>query len=74
MAVLCYDHCQTEDKEFNAEYVRVYADENSAKPILHTHISSIIPLPDNVKTVRVNGENYPVCDWRRAILREWEDQ
>ena len=72
MEVFFYEHCQTMDDKFNAEYVRIYVGPSDLDFILLVHISNIIPLPDEVKIVRIGGANYPACDWRKAVVRKWE--
>lgn len=72
MQVFWFEHCETQDKDFNEEYIRIYLSESSQSPIMRIHVSNLIPVPTAISLQRVGGCYYPELEWCRSIRKEWD--
>ena len=65
--IFWFEPYQSNDQEFNANYVRVFAKETEKYSFLMTHISNIIPVLGEVPSEPRWGKYYPTMQWFRSV-------
>lgn len=71
MQIFWFEHCQSEDDAFNADYVKVFGTESESEPFIRLHKSRIIELGDEVQTQKKWGRLFPSDDWMEKLQWDW---
>lgn len=70
--IFYFDHPETDDAEFNQNYVRVYYDIKEKEPFLRCHVSKVIEVPDT-ETASIWGGLYASSTFFQSVMDKWKD-
>lgn len=71
--IFFYQALNSEDRQLNQAYVKVYTKEESNEPLMICHQSKIIEVPEDVTLEENYGHMYPNIQFVRSHQEEYDN-
>jgi hypothetical protein len=69
--IFWFEHPDTEDRDFNRNYVKVFFNESDEQPFLRCHVSNVIEVPETEIKNRW-GSLYASDEYFKSVSDKWK--